>query len=250
MANAQDIVEQYFSALYGRETQTARQYLADDLSFSGPAATFSSADQYLRATAHAVEAVRRVEKRKVFVDGPDVCMFYDLHIDQPAISVPVAEWYHVDRERIVSIRTILDTDVALQVEPTATLSVTRSRREMARSLRCRAWAAEHGRAVRAESGFEPTGRGATLDDWICERRTRLLRGFRESWPGPLGGDLDSDAVDAGHRCESLRPDGVSVHRSQWERQRLQLAGSPGFFHCPGYRHVANQAGPGIGFSLR
>lgn len=109
MANARDIVEQFFSAFYRGDDQTARQYLADDLSFSGPAATFSTADEYLKVSGHVGRMAKGVERRKVFVDGPDVCIFFDLVIDTPVRSMTIAEWYHVDSDRISSIRMIFDT---------------------------------------------------------------------------------------------------------------------------------------------
>jgi YHS domain-containing protein/ketosteroid isomerase-like protein len=109
MANARDIVDQYFTAFYAGDGQTARQYLADDVSFRGPAATFSTADNYLRAAAHAVRAAKGVQKHKVFVDGPDVCIWYDLHIDHAVGSIAMADWYHVVDGKISSIQTILDT---------------------------------------------------------------------------------------------------------------------------------------------
>jgi YHS domain-containing protein len=49
-----------------------------------------------------------------------VCIFYDLHIDQPVECVPIAEWYHVEGERITSIRTILDTAPFMSSAPATT----------------------------------------------------------------------------------------------------------------------------------
>lgn len=109
MPNARDIVEHYFSALYRGDASTARSYLADDLSFRGPMTRLSNADQYVKATEHVVRAIKGVEKRKVFADGQDVCIFYDLLMDTPVGSIPIAEWYHLDGEKISSIQTILDT---------------------------------------------------------------------------------------------------------------------------------------------
>jgi YHS domain-containing protein len=109
MAHAGDIVERYLHALYAGDTDTARQYLADNLSFRGPAASFAGADDYLKAIEHAVRAVKRVDMRKVFVDGSDVAVFYDLHIDDPVESIAIADWYHLDGDKVASIRTIFDT---------------------------------------------------------------------------------------------------------------------------------------------
>ena len=109
MVGIRDTVTAYLDALYAGDLTTARRYLADQFSFTGPAARFSDPDRYLNATLHAAQAVRRLHKHKMFVDGQDVCLFYDLHLDHLVIVVPMAEWYHFEGERISAIRTILDT---------------------------------------------------------------------------------------------------------------------------------------------
>jgi Cu+-exporting ATPase len=109
VTNAREIVERYFGAFWGGDSATARRDLADDLAFAGPAATISGADAYLRASEHARRAVNGVETRKVFADGQDVCVLYELLLDGPVSPVAVAEWYRLDGDRIASIRTILDT---------------------------------------------------------------------------------------------------------------------------------------------
>jgi YHS domain-containing protein len=109
MSNPKAIVERYIGALYGGDAGAARQCLADDVSFQGPAAKFSGADAYMRASAHAVRAVKRIETQKVFVDDSDVAVFYDMHLDHPQRSIAIADWYHLEGNKIASIRTILDT---------------------------------------------------------------------------------------------------------------------------------------------
>ncbi len=109
MLSPKDIVERYLTASYCGDRAIARQYLADDLTFVGPAASFSGADVYLRASEHVARAVKRLELRKVFADGSDAAAFYDLHIDHPVGVISIADAYHLEGERIASIRTILDT---------------------------------------------------------------------------------------------------------------------------------------------
>jgi YHS domain-containing protein len=53
--------------------------------------------------------VTGVETRKVFADGADVCILYELRLEGPVASAPVAEWCRLDGDKIVSIRTILDS---------------------------------------------------------------------------------------------------------------------------------------------
>jgi YHS domain-containing protein len=109
MPSPRTIVEGYLTALYGAESDVVRGYLADDLSFRGPAASVNGADNYLKASAHAVDAVKRIEIHKLFVDGSDVAAFYDLHIDHPVGSISIADWYQIESDRIRAIRSILDT---------------------------------------------------------------------------------------------------------------------------------------------
>jgi YHS domain-containing protein len=109
MSNPKAIVERYIGALYGGDSSTARECLADDVSFEGPAAKFSGADAYMKASAHAVHSVKRLGIYKVFVDSPDVAVFYDMYIDHPVGSITIADWYHIEGDKIAAIRTILDT---------------------------------------------------------------------------------------------------------------------------------------------
>jgi hypothetical protein len=69
MTDVRNIVISYLDAVYGGQVTTARRYMADQFSFTGPAAQFSNPDRYLRAAEHAARAVRNVEKHKIFVDG-------------------------------------------------------------------------------------------------------------------------------------------------------------------------------------
>jgi YHS domain-containing protein len=109
MTDVRNIVTSYLDVVYAGQITTARRYLADQFLVHCPAAQFLDPDRYLRATEHAARAVRNVEKHKVFVDGQDACIFYDLHIDHAVSVVPVAEWYHLESYRIASLRSILDT---------------------------------------------------------------------------------------------------------------------------------------------
>ena len=63
MRYAKDTVEQYLHAFFTGDSATARRYLADDLSFSGPSASFASAEALLRASAHVGSSVRAVNNR-------------------------------------------------------------------------------------------------------------------------------------------------------------------------------------------
>jgi ketosteroid isomerase-like protein len=107
MADAARIAEDFFAAWTSRDFDRARALLRDDLSFQGPIDTFSDADSYLAAIRGLSQIVTGVDKRKVFVDGDDVCVIYDLKT-QPVPSAPTAEWYHVEDGLIAAIRVFFD----------------------------------------------------------------------------------------------------------------------------------------------
>jgi hypothetical protein len=73
----------------------------------GPIDRFSDADSYLASLRQLSGIVTGAEKRKVFVDGDDVCVIYDLKT-APVPSAPTAEWYRVRDGRIASIQVFFD----------------------------------------------------------------------------------------------------------------------------------------------
>lgn len=108
-------------AFYGGDTESARSFLRDDVRFTGPAASFTSADDYLSTSAHVASMVRKLEIQRIFVDDGDVCVFSTLETQALGEPILVADWYHLHGDRIGSIQTIFDT------APFATRSVEPSR---------------------------------------------------------------------------------------------------------------------------
>ena len=109
MTHPQEVVDHFRRAFYAGDTVTARRYLCDDVLFTGPAASFTSADDYLSASAHVASMVHNIETERTFVDDSDVCVFSRLHTKALTRPVLVADWYHLQGERIASIRSVFDT---------------------------------------------------------------------------------------------------------------------------------------------
>jgi len=61
MTNPGEIVRRYFDAFYAGDSATARQHLADDFSFIGPDARFSSPNDFIKASAHVGRRVKSIE---------------------------------------------------------------------------------------------------------------------------------------------------------------------------------------------
>src|SRR5438045_8957184 len=79
MADARRVAEAFLDAWTAKDLDGARRLAHDDLSFEGPIDTFHDADAYLQSLKGLSQIVTGVDKRKVFVDGEDVCVIYDLH---------------------------------------------------------------------------------------------------------------------------------------------------------------------------
>lgn len=107
MADAGQVAEGFFDAWTGKDFQRARGLLHDDVSFEGPIDSFSDADSYLASLRQLSGIVTGAEKRKVFVDGDDVCVIYDLKT-APVPSSRTCEWYQVRDGKIASVPVVFD----------------------------------------------------------------------------------------------------------------------------------------------
>ena len=90
--DATQIVQHFYKALEQKDFSAVRGYLHDGLSFQGPIDTFHKAEPYLEAIKGLSKIVQRVDVKKMFVDGNDVCVLYDLVTNTPAGTSFVAEW--------------------------------------------------------------------------------------------------------------------------------------------------------------
>jgi len=108
MAKAADIVQGFIGAMGKGDFVAARKFLDSDLSFQGPIETFHQADPYLESLRKLHHVVERVDMKKMFVDGDDVCLLYDMVTKTPAGTAFIAEWHHVTGDKISAIRVVFD----------------------------------------------------------------------------------------------------------------------------------------------
>ena len=94
MADPAQVADDFFEAWTGKNFERARGLVHDDVSFEGPIDSFSDADSYLASLQQLSGIVTGADKRKVFVDGEDVCVIYDLKT-APVPSSRTCEWYRV-----------------------------------------------------------------------------------------------------------------------------------------------------------
>jgi hypothetical protein len=97
----------YFDAWKVNDFDTMRSLVDDDVTFSGPLAQLEGAEDYIEGIKGMSQITSDIEIQKVFVDGPDVLTWYDLHTTV-ADPVPVANWVHVEDGRITSLLVAFD----------------------------------------------------------------------------------------------------------------------------------------------
>lgn len=106
----ENVVDAYLKALEARDYELARTFLSDDhFRYHGPTGQFDDPDRFMEVVWPVGQILRSIERRKTFVDGPNVCNFmtYHVHLDEPK-SVSVVQWAVVENGRIVSIETVFD----------------------------------------------------------------------------------------------------------------------------------------------
>lgn len=124
----------YLAAFYRGDVATARRLLADQVTFVGPSARVQGADSFLKMAGHVAPGVRAVDVHRVFVDGDETAIFYDLLLDHRVGRVSVAERHRVRDGKIAAIELLLDTapfmrrasDEPLAVDPICGMQVAPS----------------------------------------------------------------------------------------------------------------------------
>jgi limonene-1,2-epoxide hydrolase len=101
-----DIVLALADALNRHDLDKARTYISNDLEFHGVFGSSQGADAYLQSMA----SVRtNQEVKKVFADGNEVCVFYDLSIAAaPGTTLFGCGWFKLQNKKITFIRVVFD----------------------------------------------------------------------------------------------------------------------------------------------
>lgn len=106
-ADARTVAETYFSAWQDGDFDTLRSILADGTTFRGPLGSANSGDECVAGLRGMAQMMTEIKILKMFVDGPDVLTWFDLHT-HTAPPAPTANWMHIEDGRIARIRVTFD----------------------------------------------------------------------------------------------------------------------------------------------
>jgi ketosteroid isomerase-like protein len=102
------IVGSYYDAWISGRGDFSTVPLAPDFAFTGPVASFDSADGFREMAAQAGPMVTRFSVRRQFADGDTVCSIIDWEMALPVAAMTAAEILQVRDGRIVRGELIYD----------------------------------------------------------------------------------------------------------------------------------------------
>jgi len=109
MANAGDIVRNFYAAVKKRDMAEARRFLKDDLVFVGLFETYPSAEAYLAALTGLLGITTRLDVLTIIGEGDQAAIFFELDTKPPAQATTlVAEWHKVRDGKIAWVRSAFD----------------------------------------------------------------------------------------------------------------------------------------------
>lgn len=105
--DAAGVMATYYEAWRTKDFEQLRSVLADDMTFRGPLGTADDAESCLRGLRGMSEIVTDIVVEKVFVDGPDVLTWFELHtsVAPPATT---ASWGHVEGGKVTRLQATFD----------------------------------------------------------------------------------------------------------------------------------------------
>ena len=99
----------YMDIFYsGKDLERLKDILAEDLSFTGPLSTFSSAEDYINSLIKDPPKGMKYEIIKSYEDKNSACIIYQFNKEN--ISTIMAQLFEVKDEKISKIDLIFDTN--------------------------------------------------------------------------------------------------------------------------------------------
>ena len=98
----------YFNAWTTNKTDEAYAFLADDLAFWGPTASYTSAAEFRPALIRFASMTTRAQISKLLVEGDWAAMYYDCELPAPIGTIKIASFFRVERGKIRQYETMFD----------------------------------------------------------------------------------------------------------------------------------------------
>lgn len=108
MPDAKSVCIQCLRAWTNGDFAGARSVIADDITFVGPLGSAQGVDLYMSGLRRLRDlGVRSADVHKIFTEGDEVCLIYDLV--SAVATIPCAAWCEVRIGMISSVHAFFDT---------------------------------------------------------------------------------------------------------------------------------------------
>src|ERR1700730_17898734 len=102
------VVESYFSAWTAGNVRAAHDLLGADLEFSGPTASYRSAEAFWPALVKFAEMTKGARIIDLVVEGDRAALLYDCELPQPIGTLKIASFFRVENGKIRTYETQFD----------------------------------------------------------------------------------------------------------------------------------------------
>jgi hypothetical protein len=103
-----EIVLGYFNAWTANKVDEAYAFLADNLAFWGPTASYASAEEFRPGLIRFAAMTKRAQITKLLVEGDWAAMNYDCELPAPIGTIKIASFFRVERGKIQQYETMFD----------------------------------------------------------------------------------------------------------------------------------------------
>ncbi len=100
----------FINAIEARDFECARGYLSDtQFTYRSPVSRADNADTFITIISRIGPILERIERRRTFIDGSDVCSILNYRTTMEAIKeVPVVQLATVDAGKIIALEAFFD----------------------------------------------------------------------------------------------------------------------------------------------
>ena len=105
--DAHTVAAKHFESWKSHDFSTFRSLLADDVTFVGSMGTAGNAEKCVEGIKGMSRFVTDIVIHKMWVDGPDVITWYELHTAHIE-PLPTVNWNHIENGNVTRIRATFD----------------------------------------------------------------------------------------------------------------------------------------------
>lgn len=107
-ANLKNIANSYFKSWKAHDFETIRSLLSDNITFIGALGEANGIDECVNGLQGLTSIITDLVIQHMWVDEFDILTWYELHTTKTSKPLAVANWIHIENDKITKIRVTFD----------------------------------------------------------------------------------------------------------------------------------------------